>query len=75
MKFPTTSGKGVICKARQRMMMLIAQMQKIPAEREKAKAKGKSEAGPKEAPAAADDVLEVVSLEEELLQVNQITDE
>ena len=45
------------------MMKLIAQMQTIPAEREKAKAKakGKSKAGPKEAPAAADDVLEVAA--------------
>ena len=35
LKFPTTSGKGPIWKLRSRMIALIAQMQKIPAEREK----------------------------------------
>ena len=35
----------------------------------KAKPKGKVKAGPKEAPAAADDVVEEDNLEEELMQV------
>ena len=74
MKFPTTSGKGIIWKARQRMISLIVQMQKIIAGREKTKAKGKAKVGPKEAPAAADDVVEVDNLEEELMQVNKITE-
>ena len=54
------------------MIALIAQMQKIPAEREKAKAKAK--VAPKEVPAAADDAVEGYSLEEELLQVKKITE-
>ena len=70
MKFPTTSGKGVIYKMRVRVMSLIQQMQKIPAEREKAMAKAK--VAPKEVTPAAADAVEVYNLEEELLAVKRL---
>ena len=71
MKFPTTSGKGVIYKMRVRVMSLIHQMQKIPAEREKAMAKAK--VALKEVAPAAADAVEVYNLEEELLAVKKLT--
>ena len=71
MKFPTTSGKGVIYKMRVRVISLITQMQKIPEEREKAMAKAK--VALKEVTPAAADAVEVYNLEEELLAVKKIT--
>ena len=44
LKFPTTSNKGIICKVRNRLVQLVKQMQKIPAERAKAAAKVKAKA-------------------------------
>ena len=73
MKFPTTSGKGVIYKMRARVISLITQMQKIPAEREKAMAKAK--VALKEVTPAAADADEVYNLEEELFAVKKITKE
>ena len=74
LKFPMTSGKGPIWKVRNRLIQLVRQMQKIPAEREKAAAKAKAKSKAKAAPALPDPAVEAYDLEEELLQVKKITE-
>ena len=73
--FPSTSHKGPIFKMRERLVALVKQMKKIPAQQAAAKAKPKGKAKAKAAAASGSADPVAVDLEEGLASAAQVTDQ